>query len=85
MVHKKRMEFYGIVFILAVVISDSKLCENLFYKNCEKYQNLEMSTYSQHYDVPRLVFLHDLVTGNPAFSDSWVSELAGRTVKKKRF
>ena len=47
-----------------------------------KYQNYLLPSYHNFRDVIPLVVLQE-ETGNATYTDVWMSELAGRTVKKK--
>ena len=71
------MEFLGLAIIWTVLL----IRENTDII-CLKYQNYQLPSYYYFRDVTHIVDFQE-ETGNATYTDVWMSELAGRTVKKK--
>ena len=73
----KIMEFLGLAIIWTVLL----IRENTDIIGL-KYQTCQLLSYHHFRDVTHLVVFQE-ETGNATYTDVWMSELAGRTVKKK--
>ena len=82
MVRKGIVVFCRLAYLWAVVVSGPTVWEYIDGGMAMGSQNKSLSVYSRY--VAPLAVLCDM-TGCPGILDSWMSKLAGITVKKKCF